>query len=168
MEAAQADTDVTGPEPTREELEADWRSLITEAEHEAVRAWKESESRGEMAVRLAWAMANKPEAKKFASEVLDRIASFAKRFVRHEDLKDNNKDKNKQPERESPPPAPPPHTKTREEPKDISTLPLLQQRQWLVKRFRRLDPNASFEEVRTEWKRLVKIHHPDRGGSEAN
>jgi len=47
------------------------------------------------------------------------------------------------------------------EPKNLLDLSISEQRVWLVKRFKKLHPGATSDEIKTEFLRLTKILHPD-------
>jgi hypothetical protein len=54
------------------------------------------------------------------------------------------------------------------EPENLDSLSLKEQRYWLVHRFKKLrgrEDDATPDDVRAEWARLIRQHHPDRGGS---
>lgn len=50
------------------------------------------------------------------------------------------------------------------EPPNLSDLPLKTERKWLVKKFRKLAPSATQDEIKKEHLRLIKALHPDRAG----
>jgi preprotein translocase subunit Sec63 len=52
------------------------------------------------------------------------------------------------------------------EPKDLDSLPLEVQREWLLKRFTKLAPGASNEQIKKEYFRLCKVLHPDKAGND--
>jgi hypothetical protein len=48
------------------------------------------------------------------------------------------------------------------EPPNLDDLPLTAQRIWLIRRFNKLHPNATVEQIKVERARLVRALHPDR------
>lgn len=61
-----------------------------------------------------------------------------------------------------PPGKPHPAPSMPNEPPNLDELPLEAQRLWLIRRFKKLKPDSTVDEIKAERSRLVKALHPDR------
>ena len=94
---------------------------------------------------------------KFAGLLYGKLAEAATARAGAEEEEEDEKPKPKKRRRQKhkvPPPPP-------REPADLEELSLGGQRMWLVRRFRKLKPGATPDEIKAEWRRLSKIYHPD-------
>lgn len=139
-------------------------ALINELDEAAATAAKGARDPQDIATTFIGMVAGK-----FATKIYGSLEDAARAWARRR--ADTAPDPEPPPSEAKTQTTKPTHTQPRKsdeepEPANLDQLPIKIQRAWLVKRFRKLKPDATRAEIKTEYLRLCKECHPDRGGSQ--
>jgi len=162
--SATRQAELRAEEEIQSELGPDWRRILSE---QFAKAASESDEPRKF-IPLFVAKAAGHLAPVYAEKWLTRILkgfkeTLGKKRKKEEPKKDEKKAAESSDEAFGPAPngtRPPPSMPV--EPPNLEELPLAAQRIWLVRRFNKLAPNATVEQIKTERARLVRALHPDR------
>ena len=142
----------------QEELGPDWRRIMSE---QFVKAAEESgDPRKVMPFFVARVAGHLAPiyAEKWMMRILEGIKKkLGKKTEKKQAANESSEDSfGPDPNGTRPPPSMP------VEPPNLDEIPLPAQRIWLIRRFNKLPPNATVEQIKVERARLVRALHPDR------